>query len=302
MAVNLLQLDEKRFEELCQALLSEEYSRFQALSAPDSGMDGYDSDSQTIFQAYYPEQAPRRDKIANDIEKAKQNEWACKRWVLLLPKNPTPSLLRWLEQEQQPLVPFSLKVWGKTQILALLRKYPKVREAYFPTDWRREFERVARGKTPRVGDAGPGEEVSPEQAAELRQLIVRLAEQEAERRHRKPRSSDFGPEYGEFNSRFQLSSYDRLPASKFEEARRYLERKLYAKREREPQYLKRNRCRKGIHAIKRKLRMGDAEYRAVLLEVTGKDSTELMSIDELEHAFRRFQELQGLAETEINRQ
>ncbi len=71
MAVNLMLLDEKGFEEMCQALLGEEYPRFQAFSAPDLGMDGYDSDSRTVFQAYFPEREPRKDKILTDIEKAK---------------------------------------------------------------------------------------------------------------------------------------------------------------------------------------------------------------------------------------
>src|SRR5437899_13056499 len=44
MKINLMALSEKRFEELCQSLLLEEYgSSFQAFSPPDQGMDGYDS-------------------------------------------------------------------------------------------------------------------------------------------------------------------------------------------------------------------------------------------------------------------
>jgi hypothetical protein len=283
---------------MCQALLSEEYPRFQAFSAPDAGMDGYDSDSETIFQAYFPEQAPRRDKILTDLEKARDNAWACKRWVLLLPKNPTAPLSQWLQNEQQPSVPFSLEVWGRTRLLALLAKHPRVREIYFPTEWKKELKRVAKGKHPGVGDATPEDEMTPEQAEQLRQFLVRLAEEEATRKHRKPRGTDFQREYGEFNSHFHLSSYDRLPANKFLEARAHLEKKLYSRRNRDTQGQQRTRYVNGIKAIQTKLKIAEKEYRLILFETTGKTSTTEMDTHELHRAFDRFRYLQGLAEAE----
>jgi len=299
MPVNLLALEsEKKFEEFCQALLKEEFPRFQAFSAPDLGMDGYDSDSETIFQVYFPEQAPRKDKIRNDLEKAKSKTWACKRWVLLLPKNPTPQFLQWFYRDQQPSFPFKLEVWGKADILALLRKHPGVKEAYFPSELRTELRRLAKGKRPAAGDASPGDEVSPEQAAELKALILRLAEQEAARKKWKPRGSDFGREYGEFNAHFKLSSYDRLPSSRFLEGRRYLESKMYARRGGETRAQERNRLVAGIHAIQKKLGMGEGRYRQILLEAVGKTSTKDMDIDELGRVFKQLRYLQGLAEAE----
>ena len=182
MRVNLLALEsEKKFEEFCQALLSQEYGRFQAFSAPDIGMDGYDSDSETIFQVYFPEQAPRRDKVRNDLDKAKGNSWPCKRWVLLIPKNPTPHFLQWFYRDQQTSFPFKLEVWGKTEILALLGKHRAVKEAYFPSELREELGRLAKGKRPASGDANPGEETSPEETAALHKLITELVEEEPTR-------------------------------------------------------------------------------------------------------------------------
>jgi hypothetical protein len=297
MRMNLLALEsEKRFEEFCQALLKEECPRFQAFSAPDMGMDGYDSDSETIFQAYFPEQAPRRDKICNDLEKAKGNSWACRRWVLLLPKNPTPHFLQWFYRDQQSFFPFKLEVWGKTEILALLQKHPAVKEAYFPSELRQELQRLAKGKRPSAGDVNPGQELSPEQAAALRQQITDLVEEEATRKRRKPRPVDFGREYGEFNAHFHLSSYDKLPSAKFLEARRYLEKNHYGRRRSDRQEMERHRYISGIKAIQNKLKMGDKQYRNILVEITGKSSTTEMGIDELAQVFKRFKNLQGLAE------
>jgi len=297
MRVNLLALEsEKKFEEFCQALLKEEFRRFQAFSAPDLGRDGYDSESETIFQVYFPEQAPRRDKVSNDLDKAKGNSWACKRWVLLIPKDPTPHFLQWFYRDQQPFFPFQLDVWGKTEILALLRKHSAVREAYFPSELRDELRRLAKGKRPGAGDANPGEEVSPEESAALRQLITELVEEETTRKRRKPRPADFGREYGEFNAYFHLSSYDRLPSSKFLEARRYLEKKHYGRRRSDRQGVERHRYISGIKAIQTKLKIGEQEYRGFLVEITGKSSTTEMDIDELNRVFKRFRYLQGLAQ------
>ena len=297
MRVNLLALEsERKFEEFCQALLKEEFRRFQAFSAPDLGMDGYDSDSETIFQVYFPEQAPRRDKVRNDLDKAKGNSWACKRWVLLMPKNPTPNFLQWFYRDQQPLFAFKLEAWGKTEILALLRKHPAVKEAYFPSELREELRRLARGKRPGTGDANPGEEINSEETGALHQLITELVEEEATRKRRKPLPADFGREYGEFNAHFHLSSYDRLPSSMFLEARRYLEKKHYGRRRSDRQEIERHRYVSGIKAIQAKLRISDDKYRAILLEITGKSSTTEMDIDEVERVFKRFRHMQGLAE------
>jgi hypothetical protein len=297
MAVNLMLLDEKRFEGMCQALLHEEFPRFQAFSAPDCGMHGYDSDSGTVFQAYFPEREPRKDKIHADIEKAKAQGDGCKRWVLLLPKNPTPGLVKWLRTEEQSCR-FSIEVWGKTKIHALLQKHKAVRERFFPSEWRKELRRIAKGKGPREGDAGPGLEITAKEREELREMVERLAEDEAKRKKRKVRNSDFQREYGEFNAHFTLSSYGRLPREKMGEARKYFNDKLYARREREPLRLKKNRMVGGIKGIKAKLGMGDAHYRALLLELTGKRTTTEMDMKEIERVFERFKELQGQEDAE----
>lgn len=289
-------LDEKRFEEMCQALLHEELPMFRAFSPPDGGMDGYDSDSETIFQAYFPERAPRPDKIRGDLEKTRTNGWPCKRWILLLPKNPPLSVANLVRKEQSKW-PFEIVVWGSTEIHALLRKHPAVQEQYFRSEWKNELRKIAQGKGPRAGDAQPGLEIIAEEREEIREMIEKLAEDEAKRKKRKVRDIDFKREYGEFNVNFFLSSYGRLPREKVGEARKYLSDKMYARREREPVRLKRNRIVRGIKVIAKSLGMGDAPYRALLFELTGKRSTTAMDMKELQRAFERFKQMQGLRES-----
>lgn len=295
MPINLLILDSQtRFEELCQALLQEEFARFQAFSAPDAGMDGYDSDSATVFQAYFPERAPLKQKIRVDIAKARAHGAKCKRWVLLIPKNPTPSLLEWLRTTEEPSCSFSIEVWGKNEIFRLLRKHSAVQEQFFPSQLRKELGRLAKGRRPGTGDAVTGLEITPEQAQELRELLATLIQQEGRRRS-KMRDPNFQKEYGEFNSHFRLSSYDRLPISEFATARAYLERKLYARRGGEPRTVTRQRLVGGIKAIQRELAMPDSAYRDLLFEATGKRSTVDLGIDELRLVLQLFRHKQGLA-------
>jgi hypothetical protein len=296
MAVNLMLLDEKRFEEMCQALLDEELDRFQAYSAPDWGMDGYDPDTGTVYQSYFPEKQPRRDKIREDLEKAKRQGDGCKGWVLMIPKNPTPDFLKWVRDEMQPSYRFSIEVWGKTKITALLRKHKDVLEQFLPSEWKKELRGIAKGKGPREGDAGSGLEITLEEREELQDMIEKLAEEAARRKKRKPIRRDFEAEYGEFNANFTLSSYGRLPREKMGEARKYLNDKLYARREREPVRLKKHRMVGGIKGIKAKLGMGDARYRSILLELTGRRSTTEMDMKEVERVFEHFKELQRLEE------
>jgi len=227
------------------------------------------------------------------MEKAKAHGSACQRWVLLLPKNPTVPFFRWLKNlGEEQNYPFKVDVWGKTEIARLLQKHRKVKEAYFPSELRQELKRIAEGKFPRAGDAAPGEEINAEEAAGLRATILKLAEEDAERRRRKPH---YGGEYNEFNQHFNLSSYDRLPRARFEEAERHLEQKLYARRNTDPQFRKTARYKKAIKTVQRKLRIPDARYREILLGLTGKNSTTKMNFSELEIVYRDFQQRDGLA-------
>ncbi|MFZ0963429.1 MAG: hypothetical protein WAO35_21420 [Terriglobia bacterium] len=243
MRTNLLALDsEKRFEEFCQALLADEFPGFQAFSAPDMGMDGYHPDSRTIFQAYFPEREPRKDKIEADLGKARAQPRPCEKWVLLLPKNPTPAFRKWIEEKQVPLCSFAIHIWGKTEIDQILRNHPNVRKAFFRTHADDVLDRLAKGDKPSPGDAPSGMEISSEDAIVLSEAMKKNAEAEAAHKKRRPKGADYQREFGEFKAHFNLSKYDRLPKEKFAEARRYLEVKKFARRGAERGEEERYRC------------------------------------------------------------
>jgi hypothetical protein len=188
-------------------------------------------------------------------------------------------------------------VWGKTEILRILRNHPKVKDHYFPSETQKLVQEIAKGKIPRAGDATPGEEISAEEAAELRQIMTKTAEEQAEREgRRRPKGRDYSREFGEFKAHYNLSAYDRLPEEKFAEARRYLEIKRFAGHNKETRSQERFRCIKGVKAIQRKLAIPDTHYRETLLQLTGKGSLAVMDNGELRKVFRHFQQLQGEAE------
>ena len=129
-------------------------------------------------------------------------------------------------------------------------------------------------------------------------MMKKMAEEEAERRRRKPRDWDYKGVFREFNAYYNLSAYDRLPREKFADARRYLEKKMFAGRKGETRRQERNRCIKGVKAVQRKLGIADARYRQILVQLTGKDSLAVMDNDELRRVFKHFQRLQGEAEAQ----
>ncbi|MGA3135552.1 MAG: hypothetical protein ABSC88_06125 [Terracidiphilus sp.] len=296
--VNLLELrDGGRFEVFCKALLKEQYPRFQGYSAPDSGMDGYDDLTETVFQFYFPERAPRKDKIVGDIRKVLASGGSFKAWVLIVPKDPTPHQTRWVNDEFAG-TPINGEIWGKTEIEKLLRVHSGVRTAFFPTEVRKAIQRLAKGKRPCFGDAEEWQAISADESHELRELIDKLVDESASQKRRKPITADYSREYREFNSHFHLSSYDRLKRDDMGNARRYLEQKLHSRRRGESVARKRKRRTDGIHAIRQQLNLSEQDYRTELVTVTGLSSIRDMDAIQIELVFQHFRRKQELFESQ----
>jgi hypothetical protein len=296
--VDLLELKTgERFENFCKALLTEYCARFQAFSAPDSGVDGYDEDTGTVFQFYFPERAPRKDKIVRDIQKILSSQSRPKAWVLLIPKDPSPVQKSWVETGLKDSL-IRGDIWGAAKIDQLLRAYPRVREEFFPTEIRRELRRLAKGKKPCPGDADGLQAISSDEAEELRQLLTGLVEESTARKGRKPAPADYSREYGEFKSYFKLSSYDRLNRTEMGTARRYLQQKLLARRNGETARQTRQRYLDGIHAIAKKIHLSKPEYRRELNAITGCTSLNDMNMEQLALVFKEFRRRQGVLEAQ----
>jgi hypothetical protein len=287
--------DGARFEQFCKALLREEFPRFIAFSAPDAGVDGYDEESGTAFQSYFPEGKPRKDKIVKDIGKVLNPGPPPKRWILVIPKDPTPAQKSWVEHEFRES---SVKtaIWGETELGSLLRKHPAVRSEFFPTEISKVMRRLAKGEKPRSGDAEAGQEISADEGEEIQQSIMKLAEATALRRRRKPISADYSREQVEFRNHFNVSKYTRLKKEEMGNARLYLDQKIYARRAGEPIAQQRARLIGGIHAIKKALGLSEQRYREELRRLTGMPSLTAMDMKQLKKVFDEFRRRQGLAD------
>ena len=295
--VNLLELrNGGRFEAFCKALLIEQYPRFQAFSAPDSGVDGYDDLNDTVFQFYFPEGAPRKDKIVADIRKVLASGALPKAWILILPKDPTPLQTGWVNAEFAG-TQVTTAIWGKTEIEKLLRRHARVQAEFFPTEVRKVIQRLAKGKKPCFGDAEDWQAISADESHELREFISKLGDESAARKRRKSSGADYSREYGEFNSHFHLSSYDRLKRDDMGSARRYLEQKLHSRRGGETITRKRERRTDGIHAIKQQLNLSEQDYRKALVTITGFASLRDMDSTQIESVFQHFRRRQELLES-----
>jgi hypothetical protein len=126
--------------------------------------------------------------------------------------------------------------------------------------------------------------------------LTKLGDESAFRKRRRPSGADYSREYGEFNSHFRLSSYDRLKQGEMAAARQYLEAKLYARRGGETVTRSRKRRMDGIHAIRNQLKLNESEYRKTLLAATGFDSLRVMTSDQIESVFQALRRKQELFE------
>lgn len=250
----------------------------------------------TVFQFYYPEGAPRKDKIVSDIRKVLASGAPFKEWILVLPKDPTPRQSGWVSAEFKG-TGVTAVIWGKTEIERLLRIHASVKAAFFPTEVRKAIQRLAKGKRPCFGDAEEWQAISAVESQELREMITKLGDESASKKRRKPSGADYSREYGEFNSHFRLSSYDRLKQDEMAAARRYLEEKLYARRGGEPVTRSRKRRIDGIHAIRNQFNLSEGEYRKALLAATGCDSLRVMTSEQIESVFQDFRRKQELFES-----
>lgn len=289
--------DGAHFEQFCKALLCEEFPSFSAFSAPDAGVDGYDADSRTIFQFYFPEGSPRKDKFVNDTRKVLAFDRLPKKLVFVIPKDPTRIQKAWVEQEVRESS-VEAEVWGQTKLDSLLRRHPAVRSEFFPTEVREAIRRLAKGKKPCVGDAEDWQAISAEEREELRQLITKLAEEAALRKRRKAKPSDYSREYGEFNALFRLSAYERLKKEEMGNARGYLTDKLYARRTGEPNKRTGMRYIGGIKAIVKELGLSEPRYREELRNLTGLSSLKEMDLKQKKKVFDEFRRRQGLADAQ----
>jgi len=297
------------FQLLCERLLARMFPEFHPVNQAggDAGADGFATWGEEYFQFTHPKGNVALQKFRADLEKAKRFQ-GLKKWHFLCSQSLSIKTWQFLEA-QRALCPFDIRIWDGARLKEELSRHPDLVDEFFPEFAKKAYEGTqdirkdlgglkstltrVRKKPPRQGDAPEGLAIDENEKQDIKDLIVQSAEEEARRRkHGRDSGPYLGGEWGEFNRRFQLSSYDRLPRVKFEEAISYLKQKLFAKRNNEPKYLTIERERKGIYGIAASLGWSEEQRRRFYFDLTAKDRLNAMTRQEIHKVFEAMRRLQ----------
>ncbi|MGH9430528.1 MAG: restriction endonuclease [Terriglobia bacterium] len=298
------------FQQICERLLARMFPEFHPVNQAggDAGVDGFASWGDQFFQFTHTQANIPIRKVREDLEKVRQVQ-GLKKWYFLCSQALSIGTWRYIEA-QKAVCPFEIVIWDGAVLKELLSQHPDMVDEFFPeyakkayvgTETIREdisrLKKVvtrARKKPPKPGDSSEGLEIDENEKQDIRDLIMQLSEEEAQRRHlpRKDSARFIRGEWGEFNRHFELSAYDRLAKARFEESINYLRQKLFAKRNNEPRYLTVGRERNGIHAIANSLGWTEEQRHAFYRKHTNKDSLTQMSRQEIHKVFQELRHIQ----------
>ncbi len=286
---------------MCEMYLHAKYPEFQTVDGRggDDGIDGFICWKEHIFQFHHPLSGGLRlDKLRLYLKQAQMHE-GIKKWTFLCSASPTKSGWEYIES-QRATVPFEISIIAASNLAEEILKFPHIREEFFPRETlqttkkvlshtakiKRDVEhirqRLSRAKVerPRKGDAPEELRMTEEHKSEMYARLQQCAEQEAKIKRRK--NIPYKKWFGEFNANFILSDYSCLPDSKFLEARRYLEKRLYADRLGEKRIDTRNRLIKQVKVTQKQLGWNDPSYRLMLQQWFNVSSSTELDIPDLQ--------------------
>lgn len=300
------------FQQLCERLLARMFPEFHPVNQAggDAGIDGFATWGDQYFQFTHTRSNVPIKKVRTDLEKVKMLA-GLKKWYFLCSQPLSVSTWRFIETEKASC-PFEIVIWDGAVLKEHLSQQPDLVDEFFPEFAKKAYEGTqtvredikglrkavtrVRNRPPRPGDAHEGLEATEDEKQDIRDLIMQLAEEEARRRHQSGPGPYLAGEWGEFNRRFDLSSYDRLPKGRFEEAVGYLKQKLFSRRNNEPKYLTIERERKGIYGIAKGLGWSEARRRELYGQLTGKFHLGEMSRQEIHKVYEAMRRVSGRAQ------
>ena len=296
------------FQQLCERLLARMFPQFHPVSQAggDAGVDAFAMSGDQYFQFTHTHGNVPIRKVRTDLEKVRQFQ-GLKKWYFLCSQALSINTWRYIEA-QKAACSFEIVIWDGAVLKELLSQHPDLVDEFFPEYAMKAYEGTqnirkdisglkeaitrVRKKPPKPGDAPDGLEMDANEKQDIYDLVMQLAEEEARRRHRKDPGPYIAGEWRQFNKRYDLSSYDRLPKDKFEDAIGRLRQILFARRNNEPKYLTVERFRKGIYGIANALRWSEEQRRGFYYNLTGKDHLGQMSRQEIQKVYQAMRRLQ----------
>lgn len=310
--INLQTLTDEMFAALCHAVLLEEHGivyKPVAGEGGDSGIDGFIDNYEVVFQFKFFKARPRPSSFLKDIDKVAHLP-NLKSWVLLIPEDPTLRLYQLIAKEKA-LRPFNIEVLGKTWILSRVDKYNSIKEKFFPEIAKessvqkvisfsefasnkheklmRELKREVKSKKPiRVSVERPLNSLTPEHIRVIKDEIEKV-EKATNGKH------SFGRLCSSLKNKYSVDNWYLIQDSHFSEVMNWLRKYYFGTRDK---YISPGKTRTQLIGIiksqQKMLNLTDKEYREWLFKITGKSSSTLMEIGELEIVKHNFNILLGL--------
>jgi hypothetical protein len=297
--INLQTLTDKAFVGLCHLILLQEHGtvyRPVAEEGGDEGIDGFMEDFSIVYQIKFFRARPRPATFLKDVDKV-SNLPGLKRWVLLIPDNPTKKLYQLVAKEKTQR-PFDLEVLGKTWILSKLDEYKDIKERFFPEIAKevsvqklltqsehkaqtqeqllREIKRKIKSKkSDKPPPERPPDCLSPEHRRDIKDEVKRI---ERTTKGKYP----FGRILAQLKNKYNVDDWYSIKDVFYGEIMAWLNKYYHGVQESPISPSQRRKSLQGvIKAQQKMLGLNDREYSELLSEITGKSSTTQMDITEL---------------------
>jgi len=307
--IDLQTLTNDTFVGLCHLLLLQEHGTVYkpvAGEGGDEGIDGFMEDFSIVYQIKFFTARPRPATFLKDIDKV-ANLPGLKRWVLMIPDDPTKKLYQLLAKEKNQR-PFDVEVLGKTWILTKLNEYKEIRERFFPEiakeasvqkiliqskneaqrhekilkDIGGDIREIKCRRPIRPSVKRPVDSLSPEHIRDITDEAIKI---EKATKGKYPARKIFA----QLRNKFRVSNWHLIKDIRYGEVMSWLNRYYHGVNESPASPSDSRRSLQGVVKAQQKmLGLTDKEYRELLLEIVGKNSTTQMDIMELERVKYRF--------------
>ena len=283
----------QEFERLCHELLAAEYNDYQAVAGEggDEGIDSFRGNREIVYQFKFSVYRLRPGEYFADLDRVVKL-YPLREWVLVIPRDPTPRLLD-LARARARLYNIRVTILDRTVLDNLISKHATIREKYFPElakeatvlrlhkrvatkdDVRRLQKEVRANRPVKLHAVPPPESLTPLHRKEIQKTADKIV--------RESRSKiKYGQVFSMLKNEFgEVDNWYWIPDSRFPEVSKWLHNFTYGVKD---QYGVRDSTTllKGvIQSQRRQLGLSESEYRDVLRQLTGVDSTTKMDKEQL---------------------
>lgn len=282
----------QEFERLCHELLAAAHNDYQPIAGEggDEGVDGFRGNREIVYQFKFSVYRLRPGEYFADLDRVVKL-YPLREWVLVIPRDPTPRLLD-LARTKARHYDIRVTILDRTALENLISKHSTIREKYFPElareatvlrlhkrvatkDDMRLLQKEMRANRPvKLHAVPPPESLSPSHRQDIQEAAKKIIRES----HGK---IQYDRVFGMLKRKFRVDNWHWISDSKFPEIMKWLHNFTYGVKD---EYGIRDSVTtlKGvIQSQRRQLGLSESEYRDVLRQLTGVDSTTKMDKEQL---------------------